>query len=259
MKRLRLLDPTSNAEVGRYEVVYVTRTGRECRRDLAAAMSVDFATDVVPVREFPSYRGQRNFPGYYWSRTTGTHIPFESRFEARVLTVLDRDPTVVGMAAQPFWIFGADLDGTWKHAPDFFVRRADGSAEVINVRPVDRRTDERFVRTCVNASVAFGSVGWRYRVEPDPEPTDVEWANLDWISAYRRPYLDPFNLSTAVLDAASEDITIGGLADRVAHSSLDRMIVLPVIFSLIWDGRLACDLATPLRGSTLVRTARVGS
>ena len=44
---------------------------------------------------------------------------------------LDFDPTVVGIASQPFWLYWSDEAGKPdSHAPDFFARRRDGSAVV---------------------------------------------------------------------------------------------------------------------------------
>ena len=41
---------------------------------------------------------------------------------------LDFDPTVVGIASQPFWLSWRDDAGKLiSHAPDFFARRADGT------------------------------------------------------------------------------------------------------------------------------------
>jgi hypothetical protein len=54
---------------------------------------------------------------------------------------LDFDPSVVGIASQPLWLHWTDEGGKPNsHAPDFFARRSDGSAMVIDCRPVERRT-----------------------------------------------------------------------------------------------------------------------
>ena len=46
---------------------------------------------------------------------------------------LDFDPTVVGIASQPFWLHWIDAAGKPdSHAPDFFARRSDGSAVVVD-------------------------------------------------------------------------------------------------------------------------------
>ncbi|WP_322751230.1 MULTISPECIES: hypothetical protein [unclassified Frankia] len=47
------------------DLVWV-EAGREVRRPLMSVATVAFE-EVSPVREFPSYRGQRHFPGLYYS------------------------------------------------------------------------------------------------------------------------------------------------------------------------------------------------
>jgi hypothetical protein len=37
--------------------------------------------DVPPVRSFPSYKGQRNFPGLYFAACMSRHVGFESWLE----------------------------------------------------------------------------------------------------------------------------------------------------------------------------------
>jgi hypothetical protein len=56
-----------------FEAVFVAKDGVEQR------VPWTFMPDVVaelghPVRSFPSYRGQRNYPGWYWSATMGARI-----------------------------------------------------------------------------------------------------------------------------------------------------------------------------------------
>ena len=48
-----------------------------------------------PVRAFPSYQGQRNFPGLWWAATMGRHVGFESWLERDQVMLLDFDPEVV--------------------------------------------------------------------------------------------------------------------------------------------------------------------
>lgn len=63
---------------------------------------------------------------------------FESWLERDHLTLLDFDPLVVGMASQPFWLLWDDGGRRRSHAPDFFVRLADGTGVVVDVRPAGR-------------------------------------------------------------------------------------------------------------------------
>ncbi len=58
---------------------------------------------------------------------------FESWLERDRLTLLDFDPDVVGIASQPFWLHWHDGKEKPRHAPDYFVRLADGRARVVDV------------------------------------------------------------------------------------------------------------------------------
>jgi hypothetical protein len=49
---------------GDFEAVYVTGDGAECRVGLADLSGLRLE-DGPPVRSFPSYRGQQNYPGWY--------------------------------------------------------------------------------------------------------------------------------------------------------------------------------------------------
>ena len=86
-----------------FEVVYVADSGAEHRVSLRQARSVRFE-EAKPVRRIPSYRGQRNLPGLWWSATLGAHVGFESWLERDHAMLLDFDPAVVGLSSQPLWL-----------------------------------------------------------------------------------------------------------------------------------------------------------
>jgi hypothetical protein len=88
---------------GDFEAVYVSGDGTECRVGLAALGGLRLE-DGRPVRSFPSYQGQRNYPGWYWSATMGRRVGFESWVERDHLVALDFDPAVTAVASQPFWL-----------------------------------------------------------------------------------------------------------------------------------------------------------
>jgi hypothetical protein len=53
--------------------------------------------------------------------------------------LLDHDRAVVAVASQPFWLFWPAGEGRVRsHVPDYFARLADGSALVVDCRPVER-------------------------------------------------------------------------------------------------------------------------
>lgn len=51
--------------------------------------------------------------------------------------LLDFDPEVVGLASQPFTLRWSGRRSV-AHTPDYFARRGDGGAVVVDVRPRDR-------------------------------------------------------------------------------------------------------------------------
>ena len=101
---------------------------------------------------------------------------------------LDFDPTVVGIASQPFWLSWRDEAGKLiSHAPDFFARRADGTSVVVDCRPVERRKPRDAAKFEATAR-ACAMVGWNYRLVGVPDP--IVTANLRWLAEYRHPRHD---------------------------------------------------------------------
>lgn len=107
------------------------RDGEVCRGRLDECWDVRFEL-VTPVRSFPSFTKQRNWPGLWWSSTMDCHVGYESWLERDVAMMLDFDPTVISFASQPFWLSWSDGARQRRHAPDFFARLADGTGVVVD-------------------------------------------------------------------------------------------------------------------------------
>jgi hypothetical protein len=145
------------------EVSYVPDDGAEHRVPLVQAWAVPLEQGL-PVRRFTSRKGQRHLSGLWWSATTGGHVGFESRLERDDVLHLDFDPSVVGIASQPFWLhWTAEAGKPVSHTPDFFARRTDGSAVVVDCRPVERRRPRDVAKFEVTAR-ACALAGWEYRL-----------------------------------------------------------------------------------------------
>ena len=84
------------------EIAYVDAESGARRLALIDAWSVPFE-ECMPVRGFPSYKGQRNRVGCWWTATTGSVVGYESWLERDWLMLLDFDPDVVGIAAWLLW------------------------------------------------------------------------------------------------------------------------------------------------------------
>lgn len=198
-----------------------------------------------PVRGFPAYRGQRSYPGWWWSATTAGHVVFESWLERHHIMEFDRRRDVTGISGQPFALVWAEDLKRRSHVPDLFVRHRDGSAIVVDCRPVDR-ADEDFYR---NAAVTAGvceAAGWAYLMVGTPGP--VRAANLRWLAGYRRRYVRDDRVADALLRLAAAPVSLIAAARSVG----DPVAVLPTLFGLLWCGDLDTDLDRPLADESLV-------
>lgn len=224
----------------------------QARVRLSAAAEVAFES-CAPVRGFPSRKGQRHFPGRWWSATTGRHVGYESWLERDHLMLLDFDPAVVGIASQPFWLFWPQItDRPRAHAPDSFARRADGSVLVLDCRPAQRIRPRDAVVFDATQEVC-ARLGWDYRVVDAPDP--VLAGNVRWLAGYRHERHHEPEVAAAVRAACAEGI---GLA-AVAEAAGDPIAVLPVLFHLLWRGELTADLTVPLHPHAALGLGRVNT
>ena len=91
---------------GRVGVRYRSDDGRFAEVALDR-LAVDEVVAGLPVREFRSYKGRQHYSGWYWSATLGRLVVYESRLELARILLADFDPSVTGIAAQPFVLTGA--------------------------------------------------------------------------------------------------------------------------------------------------------
>ena len=234
-----------------FMVSFVAADGVERRGPLDVLWGERFE-HALPVREFGSFRGQRNFQGAWWFATTGEHVRFESWVERDALMMLDFEPAVVAVSAQPFWLAWVDERGRRRHAPDFFARRVDGSATVIDVRPQERVRDGD-VEVFATTRRACAAVGWGYdRVGAGDA---VLTANVRWLAGYRHLRCSRPAVASALMRLlAAGPMTFGDLV----RAAGDRAAVLPTLFHLRWRHVIDCDLAAvPLSDRTLLRAGRL--
>ena len=165
---------------------------------------------------------------------------------------LDFDPTVVGIASQPFWLSWRDEAGKLiSHAPDFFARRADGTSVVVDCRPVERRKPRDAAKFEATAR-ACAMVGWNYRLVGVPDP--IVTANLRWLAGYRHPRHDLPDVREVLRRVF---VTPTPLMAGTAAAG-DPIAVLPVLFHLLWRGVLAVDVSVPLHQDTVARCGAAG-
>lgn len=231
------------------EAEFVDADGVVRREPLSQCWSAGFER-VGPVRGFASYRGQRNWPGLWWFSRTGEHVGYESWVERDRLMVLDADPGVVAVAAQPMKLSWTDPTGRpVRHVPDFFARRRDGMGVLIDVRPDHLVGPEDAAVFAATGKICAG-VGWEY--QRVGELAAIWAANLRWLAGYRHPRCarpGPAGVLREVFSDPSP-LLVG------ARAAGDPIAVLPVLFGMLWRGELVCDVRTALLGpSSLVGIA----
>jgi hypothetical protein len=233
------------AELEGFEAVYMAGNGSERRVPWPCLAGAELEHGR-PVRSFPSYRGQRNYPGWYWSATMGRRVGFESWVERDHLVALDFDESVAAVASQPFWLLWSVAGKPRRHAPDFFVRLADGGAVVVDSRPLDR-IGERDREAFAAAEMACELLGWRHVVWGSMDGVVV--ANQRWLAGYRHPRcLEETTAQRLLAIFAQPRALIDG-----AEEAGDPLATLPVLYHLMWRQELVADLSLVLSHRTVVR------
>lgn len=229
-----------------FELCYLDADDGE-HRELPAAWPGLRPETFMPAREFRWARSQKHLPGLWWSVTTGSHVGYESWLERDHVMLLDFDPRVTAIAAQPFWLYWRDGAGRRRrHAPDLFARMAGGSGMVIDVRP-DDRIEEKDAEAFAVMADACVLAGWGFRRAGVPDP--VLTANVTWLARYRHPRCGgPPGLAGRLLGIFAEPVPL--MAGAAAAG--DPIAVLPALFHLMWRHELTADLAARMAAGTLV-------
>ncbi|WNI20051.1 TnsA-like heteromeric transposase endonuclease subunit [Actinacidiphila sp. ITFR-21] len=209
-------------------------SGRRERRPLGQVWGTPFEA-VEPVRGFRWAKGMESFAGWYYCVTARDHVGYESWLERDRLILMDRDPQVAAIASQPFWLHWHDGVRSRRHAPDYFVRLADGRGRVVDVR-ADDQVDKAAAESFAATEDACRAAGWEFVRVGVPDP--VFMANVRWLARYRRRRCLRWLIAARLLEVFEKPTR---LLDGVLEAG-DRLAVLPVLFHLMWSGVLTADL-----------------
>jgi hypothetical protein len=169
------------------------------------------------------------------------------------MTMLDFDPRIVALRAQPMRIQCLDSGGSWEHVPDLFVRLSDGSARVVDVKNPVRMNDADVQLQAARTREICERIGFQFTLVSGPPP--IPWSNIRWLAAYRRPFALPAGLQERVIEQAVQPVRIDDLVGAFDVPELARTAVLRAC----WFGQLTFDLHAPLRDSSLVHATRESS
>ncbi|MGO9163953.1 MAG: TnsA-like heteromeric transposase endonuclease subunit [Streptosporangiaceae bacterium] len=212
-------------------------------------LAVDDIVAGLPVREFRSCKGRLHYSGWYWSSTLARLLVYESRLELARVMLADFDPSVAGIAAQPFLLTGTDQGRSRRHVPDLLLVGTDGGVAVVDVKAPSRMADPRVREQFAWTRRVCAGRGWAFEAWSGADPRLL--ANVRFLAGYRREALIDTGLIPAVLDAVAGQSSAGAI-ERTLSPRHPPMLVRPVVLHLLWTGRLLADLTRPLSAETPV-------
>ncbi|AXH34471.1 TnsA-like heteromeric transposase endonuclease subunit [Humibacter sp. BT305] len=204
--------------------------------------------EAQPRRTFRWHRGQRHYPGRYWSATTEGFVGYESRLELAALLLEDFNHRAVRIASQPFELI-ADRDGVERsYVPDYMIEHGGHRFTVIEVKPKRRLEDPEIAGALRWAGDIVQSRGWSYRIVTEPDPALL--SNIRFLAGYRRLWQFPQRDVDEVEAAARGALTLGA-ALRSAGAALDDIpYARAVVLHLLWRRSILCDLTSALTNHT---------
>ncbi|GAA1159747.1 TnsA-like heteromeric transposase endonuclease subunit [Streptomyces hebeiensis] len=211
-------------------------------------VSVDLLRSASPWRTFRWHKGQKHYAGTYWSATTQSHVPYESRLELARLLFADFDPSVHGIVAQPFLLKFAVEGKIRKHVPDYFLSTQRGPV-VVDVKPHHRLAQGETAATFAWTRQAVEARGWRYEVWSEPPAELLE--NIRFLAGFRRGWL----FAPGLLDELRRSDLDGAPLEAASQCvpGPPAPCVRAAIHHLLWTHELHADLAELLRPSTVLR------
>lgn len=204
--------------------------------------------DAEPRRTFRWHRGQRHYPGRYWSATTEGFVGYESRLELAALLLEDFDHQAVRIASQPFELI-ADRDGVQRsYVPDYMIEHDDHRFTVIEVKPKRRLENPEIAGALRWAGDIIQSRGWAYRIVTEPAPALL--SNIRFLAGYRRPWQFPQRDVDLVEEATREAPTLGAGLRSAGAALRDAPYARAVVLHLLWRRSILCDLTSALANHT---------
>lgn len=202
-----------------------------------------------PVRAFPTYKGQRNYPGWLWTATTSSLIGYESLLERDRVWLADFDPSVRWIASQPFWVSGRGGETLRRHVPDFLLDTATGLV-VVDVKPPELVGEPQVAEVFDWCRRLCAGKGWRYEVWSGEDP--VRLRNIRFLGAARRARTVDEESLGKVADTAEAGMTVAQLEVAV---ELDGPTARAAVLALLWSGRWTVDFTTPLSPASVLQVA----
>lgn len=229
------------------EVVYKSAAGvRSIELD---QLTVDHIWECEPVRGFASYRGQKNYPGLYWSATNGSLVAYESLLELECLRLVDAKTSTIAIRSQPFRIREWDEHGIRRHhIPDFALIGEHQDVHIINVKPATRLNDQKTKDALMWANKVITAHGFTHEVWTGADR--IYSRNHKFLSAYRHSRRLPIDAAHTAHQLVRGAATLGEAFTQVA--SVYGHQARPIVFHLMWRNIIQVNLNEPLTDNTPV-------
>lgn len=212
----------------------------------------DVDTDAVlhglPVRKPPTYRGQRNYPGLFWSATTSSFLIYESLLELDYLWIADFHPPVDWIATQPFELSGHFGGRDHRHVPDVMLRSTLGQIRIIDVKPRSRLEDPETAAVFAWTGEVCAQHGWDYAVWSGASATRLR--NIKLLACARLSTQFDQQIAKRAIDVCDEPLAFADIVRDVCTPEDGELVVRPVIFHLLWRGILTVDMDVPITDKT---------
>lgn len=196
-----------------------------------------------PVRTFRWHRGQRHFPGWYWSATDRTHVMYESRLELARVMLADFDPLVCAVRSQPMRLSYVDGQGRKRtHVPDFALLYRDHRIRIVNVKPAEQLSDPAVRALLDGAHAVFERRGFDTELWSAERPMVMR--TVAFLAGFRNPRCfddGDLNLARSVLVGV---MTVDEAECVLRHAGLDEP--RPLLMHLLWTHEVHVDLMQPL-------------
>ena len=176
----------------------------------------------------------------------GHLVGYESLLERDRLWLADFDPTVRGIASQPFWMSGRDGSVLRRHVPDFMLKTDTGFV-VIDVKPKKMLADPDVAAALNWAERTCTARGWQFEIWSGGDP--VLLRNVRFLAAGRRPELIDTNALGKVADVLRPGMSV---AEAENASGIEPQSARGALLSLLWQGLWTTDLTQPLSPSSVL-------
>lgn len=209
---------------------------------------------AIQYRDFTYWKGQKNYPGLYWSSTMRAHVGYESRLELWSALGADFDPRVQFQLSQPFELSGMVGRKRLYHVPDYLLRYDDGRLCVVDVKPARKLEKPKVKAQFAWTGRVMDARGWEYRIECEPD--DVYLQNLRFLAGYRRDFQFEQEQVHLAEERLSGRISFGQAVTDITSICGDRDVARAVVLHLMWTRRLSTDLFVPLQSTTILEVVR---